>query len=290
MIQRGTDFLAKKGVGSPRLQAELLLAHVLRMPRMKLYLSFERDLAPPEIDALRLLLQRRGQREPLQYIIGSTSFCGLEIAVNKNVLIPRPETEFLAERGWKFLLARPGVPAALDLGTGSGCLAVALAANAPAARVAAVDVSNGALETARANARQNNVAERIDFFHGNMFDALPTGMKFDLIISNPPYIPTARIATLETEVRDFEPRGALDGGADGLDFYRLLAERAAEFLAPGGELLLELDDEGAERARGLFLANGWSAEPVERDDAHRPRILVAHRGDKPHDGPIQIRS
>jgi release factor glutamine methyltransferase len=135
-IQRSVDFLAKKGVDSPRLQSELLLAHALGVPRMKLYLDFERALTTAEQDQLRELIRRRGLREPLQHIVGSTSFCGLEIAVNRHVLVPRPETELLAEGGWQFLNSRPASPApsALDFGTGSGCLSIALAGKCPAAR------------------------------------------------------------------------------------------------------------------------------------------------------------
>src|SRR5438132_4822743 len=148
-IQRSTEFLAKKGVESPRLQAELLLAHVLKLPRMKLYLNFERALAPAELDAVRELVRRRGQREPLQHIIGSTSFCGLEIAVNRHVLVPRPETEQLAERGWRFLSTINHQPSTiLDFGTGSGCLAIALALNCAAARIFALDISKEALKLA----------------------------------------------------------------------------------------------------------------------------------------------
>src|SRR5580658_9389559 len=135
VIQRSTDFLAKKGVASPRLQVELLLAHLLRLPRLQLYLSFERVLTKAELDALRALVQRRGQREPLQYIVGSTSFCGLEIAINCHVLIPRPETELLAERAWTFLQKADGEPNVLEIGTGSGCLAVAVAHHAPKSKI-----------------------------------------------------------------------------------------------------------------------------------------------------------
>src|SRR5277367_6208139 len=158
VIQRSTDFLARKGVASPRLQVELLLAHLLRMPRMKVYLSFERVLTTAELDALRALVQRRGQREPLQYIVGSTSFCGLEIALNADVLIPRPETELLAERAWTFLQKAEGEPSALEIGTGSGCLAIALAHHAPQAKVEATDISGSALELARRNAEANHVS------------------------------------------------------------------------------------------------------------------------------------
>lgn len=284
VIQRSADFLAKKGVASPRLQVELLLAHVLQMPRMKLYLNFERVLTTAELDTLRALVQRRGQREPLQYIAGSTSFCGLEMALNRHVLIPRPETELLAERGWNFLQQRAGATAAWDLGTGSGCLAIALAVHATEARVHATDVSADALEIACKNASRHAVSDRIQFCQGDLFAAAPAGARCDLIISNPPYIPTARIETLEPEVRDFEPRGALDGGADGLDFYRTIAAQAGAFLAPDGQVMLELDEEGADAAREIFQREKWQVEPVQRDYAGQPRILIAHLAPKSHDG------
>jgi len=233
-IQRSTEFLAKKGVDSPRLQTELLLAHLRKQPRMRLYLEFERVLTPAEVDGFRELIRRRGQREPLQHIVGSTSFCGFEIAVNRDVLIPRPETELLAERGWTFLNQLSTINSqpstALDFGTGSGCLAIALACKCPTAEVYAVDISSEALALARENAARHGAAERIRFLHGDGFAAAPAGARFDLIISNPPYIPTAEIASLEPEVRDYDPRGALDGGADGLDYGRRLAAEGARFL------------------------------------------------------------
>ena len=188
VIQRSTEFLAKRDVESPRLQAELLLAHVLALPRMKLYLNFERALSPAETDSMRDLVKRRGTREPLQHILGSVSFCGLEMAVNRSVLIPRPETELLAEAGWEFLAGAGEAASALDLGTGSGCLAIALAVKCPAARVVATDISPEALAVARANAVRHSVAERIDFREGDGFAAVPAGARFDLIVSNPPYI------------------------------------------------------------------------------------------------------
>jgi release factor glutamine methyltransferase len=182
-IQKSAGFLAKKGVDSPRLQTELLLAHLLKLPRMKLYLNFERTLAPAEVDGLREFIKRRGQREPLQYIIGSTSFCGLEIAVNRHALVPRPETELLAESGWEFLskLEQSPHPAgghplparrgegrgegcvALDFGTGTGCIAIALAVKCPSAKIIATDVSPDALALARENAARNSVTDRIEF-------------------------------------------------------------------------------------------------------------------------------
>jgi len=284
-IQRSAGFLDKKGVGAPRLQVELLLAHVLKMPRMNLYLNFERALSTPEADTLREWVRRRGQREPLQYIIGSTSFCGLELAVSRHVLVPRPETEMLAERAWNFLGQLPagGQARALDLGTGSGCLAIALAVHTPQARLDATDLSGDALNTARQNAARHKVAERIDFHQGDGFAAVGRESRFDLIVSNPPYIATAEIQTLEPEVRDYEPRMALDGGADGLDFYRRIAAEAGSFLKPGGRVMLELNDNGAPSVGKIFAQEGWKVEAIEPDYNRFQRIFIAHMTTESHD-------
>jgi release factor glutamine methyltransferase len=277
VIQKSADFLAKKGVDAPRLQTELLLAHVLQMPRMKLYLNFERQLSDPELDSLRKLVQRRGQREPLQHLVGTTAFCGLEIAVNRHVLIPRPETELLAEAGWQFLSTSNQQPAtALDFGTGSGCIAIAVAAKCVTARLVALDVSPEALAAAQQNAAKNNVNDRIEFRQGDGFAALMSGEQFDLIISNPPYIASAEIETLQPEVRDHDPRGALDGGADGLDFYRRLAVEAGQFLKPEGKIMLEFGEGQAEKIGGIFAAQGWSVEAIREDYTQRQRFLIAH--------------
>ena len=276
-IQKSADFLEKKGVDSPRLQAESLLAHALKMPRMKLYLNFERSLSSAETDALRDLIKRRSQREPLQHIVGTTSFCGLEIAVNRNVLVPRPETEMLAELGWQFLSGLSSQPpTALDFGTGSGCIAIALAAKCPAARVTALDISTEALALAKENAARNNVAERIEFLHGDGFAAC-AGRQFDLIVSNPPYIPSEEIAKLQPEVRDFDPRSALDGGLDGLDFYRRLAEEAGAALKSGGRIMMEFGDGQAPGIAEIFENEKWIVESVKDDYSRRPRILVAKK-------------
>ena len=277
-IQKSTEFLGKKNVESPRLQTELLLAHVLQMPRMKLYLNFDRALNAAETDALREFVKRRGQREPLQHIVGTASFCGLEIAVNRHALIPRPETEMLAELGWKFLATLNLPPAtALDFGTGTGCIAIALAAKNPNAKITALDISSAALALAKENAARNKVAERIEFLPSDGFAALTTEMKFDLIVSNPPYIASAEIATLDPEVRDFDPRAALDGGADGLDFYRRLATEGKNFLQPNGKIMLELGDGQADAIKKIFETEKWIVEAVQADYSQRARILVARR-------------
>jgi release factor glutamine methyltransferase len=274
-IQKSTDFLAKRGIESPRLQAELLLAHLLKMPRMKLYLNFDRALTTAETDSFREYIKRRGQGEPLQHITGSVSFCGFEIMVNRNALVPRPETELLAEHGWTFLAASSSPPAALDLGTGTGCIAIALAAKSPPAKITATDLSPDALVLAKQNAEKNVVADKIVFFQGHGFSALPAEAKFDLIISNPPYIPTADIATLQPEVRDFDPRPALDGGADGLVFYRLFASQAKSFLNPGGKIMLEFGDGQASAIKKIFADENWIVEAIKDDYSQRERIFIA---------------
>jgi len=280
-IQKSTEFLAKKGVESPRLQVELLLAHLLKLPRMKLYLNFERLLTTPEVDSFRELIKRRGRREPLQHIVGSTSFCGLELAVNRHALVPRPETEILAELGWQFLNqlpARNSQPStALDFGTGSGCLAVALAVKCPGAQVWAMDISAEALELAKQNAERHRSISGIRFVQSDGFAALPPEIRFDLIISNPPYVPSAEIGTLQPEVRDYDPRCALEGGPDGLDCFRRLAAEGQPFLKPGGRIMLEFGDGQIEDTREIFERQKWIVEAVKEDYSHQPRVLVARR-------------
>jgi len=327
-IKRSTEFLEKKGVESPRLQTELLLAHLLNLRRMQLYLNFERALQTGEVDAFRELIRRRGQREPLQHIVGSTSFCGFEMLVNRNVLIPRPETELLAEQGWTFLnrrlpiedrergassLERESVPAinarardgsapialatmvqgrstlhspcsssplsALDFGTGTGCLAILLALKCTGTEVYALERSAEALAVARQNAERHAMAERIRFLQADGLGALPKDATFDLVISNPPYIPTAEIETLQPEVRDHEPRGALDGGLDGLDYFRRLAKEIPAGLKPDGRLMLEVGDGQAEAVRGILQTEMWIVEAVQEDYNQHSRIIIARRTD-----------
>jgi release factor glutamine methyltransferase len=271
-IQRSADFLGRKGVDSPRLQAELLLAHVLQLPRLKLYLQFERSLSDDEVDRLRALVKRRGDREPLQHILGSTSFCGIEIAVTPDVLIPRPETELLAETAWEYLKKRGGEPVVLDYGTGSGCIAIALAAHCPSAKIHALDVSEKALAVARRNAGTHSIT----FHLGKTFPELPP---LDLFVSNPPYIPSGEIASLQPEVARFDPRLALDGGADGLNFYRHIASEASPLMAPDGCIMLEFGD-GQESALREIFARDWTIDEFKPDFAGKPRILIAHRAKK----------
>ncbi len=276
VIQRGTKFLAGKGVESPRLQVELLLAHALGVPRLNLYLQFERELTGETLDHLREGVQRRGRREPLQYILGSAAFCGLEFRVSSAVLIPRPETELLAEQAWQFLARAGGsAPRVLDYGTGSGCLAVTLALKCPAAAVHAVDVSAAALEVARDNATRHGVAERLRFYCGDGFATLPAELIFDLIVANPPYLRSGDLASLEPEVRDHEPQSALDGGPDGLRVHACLAAGGAARLRRPGCLMVELGDGQEQPVVALLVRHNWIVERVEADYSGRPRILTA---------------
>ena len=278
VIQRSSEFLAKKGVESPRLQVELLLAHVLAMPRMQLYLNFERVLAEVDLEKLREFVKRRGNREPLQHIIGTTQFCGLEFAVNRHVLIPRPETEILAERAWRYLQQRAEklkTTRALDFGTGSGCLAILLAVKCPTSEIHAIDISAQAIAAARENAERHTGATRIKFHLGDGFSVLEQKEKFDLIVSNPPYIPSEEIPTLEPEVRDYDPKLALDGGGDGLDFYRMLSQQAPSRLAEGGRLMLEFGEGQAEKVRAIFESQKWIVEAIEPDYTQRLRFFMA---------------
>jgi release factor glutamine methyltransferase len=243
-------------------------------------------LTATETDSLRELIKRRAAREPLQHIVGSTSFCGYEITVNRHILVPRLETELLAELGWQFLVAatkqseggsafNDQTLAALDFGTGSGCIAISLAAKCPDAKIVATDISADAIALAKENAVRNKVAERIEFLQGDGFAALAGGMQFDLIISNPPYIPSAEIETLEPEVRDFDPPLALDGGMDGLEFYRLIASQAKTFVKPAGKIMVEFGDGQAEAVRKIFETEKWIVEAVKEDYSQRARIFIA---------------
>lgn len=283
IIQRSAEFLTRKGVESPRLQVELLLAHLLQMPRMKLYLNFDRVVTEAEQGTLREWVKRRGEREPLQHIVGTAPFCGMEFTVNREVLVPRPETELLVEEALRLLGARSeseGAATVLDFGTGSGCIAISVASRAAAGTVVhAVDVSPAALEVARANALRLGVGERVLFHNGDGLAVLEPGLRFDLVLSNPPYIPAAEIATLDPEVRDFDPRLALDGGADGLDFYRRLADQARARMKRGGRMVLEFGDGQHGDISALLVAAGWTVETLCKDFAGKERIVIARAGD-----------
>jgi release factor glutamine methyltransferase len=253
-------YLAEKGVENPRLEAEWLLCDALSLDRVGLYLNFDKPLSDEELAAYRNLVARRGRREPLQYILGSQEFMGLDFEVTPAVLIPRHDTEVLVAE----TVRRGGqAKSILDIGTGSGCVAICLAKALPAAEVSTVDVSADALAVARRNAERIGVA--VQFFQGSLFEPF-AGRRFDMVVSNPPYIPAAEIDTLQQEVREFEPVGALDGGADGLDFYRSISAGAPGYLAPGGWLLFEVGAGQAPQVLGLMKDAGFTLDCFTKTD------------------------
>ena len=215
IIKRTTDFLEKRGVESPRLNAELLIGHALALKRMQLYLQFERPLTETELEKIRPLVKRRGNREPVQYILGETEFSGLKLKVDRRALIPRPETEYLIELIMKRL---PEAPATiLDLGTGSGAIALALAKAYPGASVTAVDKSIDALALARENAVACGLNERVRFLESDWFSSIAENEQFQLIVANPPYLSDQEMNEAPPEVREFEPAMALSAGSNSTD-------------------------------------------------------------------------
>ena len=269
MLQWTAEYFSGKGIESARLEAELLLAATLGLNRVGLYVNFERPLDTGELAAFRERVRRRAQREPLQYILGETEFWSLAFNVGPAVLVPRADTEILVEEA---LMRIEGAARILDVGTGSGAIAIALAHEKPEIKVTALDCSEQALEVARSNALSNGVADRVVLLAGDLA-ALPAG-PFEMVVSNPPYIPSKDWEGLMPEVRDYEPRLALDGGGDGLQAYRHLAAQAGQLLAPGGWLLVEVGIGQAAEVGALFAAVGL-VDVGQRDDySGIPRVVM----------------
>ena len=268
LLRWTADYFAGRSLDAPRLDAELLLADTLGLDRVGLYVNFERPLQTEELTAYRERIKRRAAREPLAYILGRTEFWSLPLKVTPAVLIPRPETELLVEQALPRLTGRSQV---LDIGTGSGALAIALASERPELTITAIDVSPAALAVALENARCNGVVERIRFEQHDLAD-LPSG-PYALVVANPPYIPSGELATLMPEVRDFEPWLALDGGADGLAAYRAITAQADRLLAPGGWLLVEVGAGQAAAVRDLLATAGLMELFAARDLADIERVV-----------------
>jgi release factor glutamine methyltransferase len=260
LIQWSDKYLRARGIEHPRLNAERMLASVLGCERIQLYTRFDQPLRQRELEAYKSLFLRRLEREPLQYILGETEFYGRRFAVRPPVLIPRPETEHLVEAAIETAgILGGGAIRILDAGTGSGCIAVTLAAELPDALVTAVDLSSAALEVARENAESHGVAARIGFHCTDMHAAdlpLPAAGRYDIVAANPPYIPVDVWKRLPVEIKDHEPESALTDGGDGLSHYRKLSVRAPNLLNPGGWMLCELGHDQFARAAELFTAEG----------------------------------
>lgn len=251
-----TEFFKKNKVPDARLDAQYILAHGLKMKRMDLYLNFDRPLTENELTILRPLVARRAKREPLQHIIGNTSFRGFLINCDKRALIPRPETEMMVDFV-KEETSLPEEPLIADIGTGTGAIAIALAKEIPSAKIFAVDISKDALDLAISNATQNEVEDKISFFEGDLLSALPAESKLHVIVANLPYIPLKDQTSLQEEVRLFDPALALFGGEDGLDLIRRLLREIENRLALGAVIWLEIASEQEEILKNEISQYPW---------------------------------
>ena len=263
--------MAEAGVPDAEVDASLLLSHITGKNPMNLRLDSWSQVSLADEKQLRALCEKRKTRTPLQYLTGVQSFLGRDLQVDDRVLIPRPETELLAERAISALQCRPA-PAALDMCCGSGCLAVSLALGVPGATVHAADLSEGALAVTALNAQR--LGAKVTLHQGDLFGSLPAGMQFDVIVSNPPYIPAADCLCLQEEVRR-EPMLALDGGADGYDFYRRITKDAPRFLKDGGVLLLEVGYDQAAAVMSLCRDVGFREVMAHKDYQHIERMVEA---------------
>ncbi|MCG8558148.1 MAG: peptide chain release factor N(5)-glutamine methyltransferase [Proteobacteria bacterium] len=270
-----TQDLAGRGVGSPRLDAELLVAEALRCDRIRLYMDLQQPMEPGELAAVRALVKRRRAREPIAYILGRREFYGRCFAVDRSVLIPRPETESVVECALA-TLKRDSAARVLDIATGSGALAVTLAAERPHLQVDASDSSEAALRVARVNAGRHGVSQRMSFFAGDLFAPLPPDRAYAMIVCNPPYVSSEQWSALQPEIRLYEPREALLAASGGLSFYERIVPAAARWLEPGGRLLLEVGAEQASRVVAMLRRHGAYDEPaVARDVGGRERVVAA---------------
>ncbi len=279
LLEWTTGRFRERGIDSPRLEAEILLACALGIRRIDLYVRHDQIVDDAGRARFRDMVRRRQEGCPTAHIVGKKEFYSLDFAVSPATLIPRPDTELLVDEALR--QAKPLTdPLIADIGTGTGCVAVALAHRLPKARIVAVDISPEALETARGNATRLGVADRVDFRLGDLLAPL-AGLRPDLIVSNPPYIPTNDIAGLDPGVRDHEPALALDGGPDGLRVIERLAEQALSLLAPGGRLLVEIGAGQEEGARGVLTRAGFTVESVRKDGGGHPRVVRAGRPSAP---------
>ncbi len=275
-----STYFSSKSISNARLDAEWLLANVLNCTRLDLYLQFERILTPDERTQYREFVQRRTQREPVQYILGQAEFRGLVFQVTPDVLIPRPETELLVDAVLENIAGRPDKHLrVLDIGTGSGCIAVSVAKESPLTEVWAMEVSPEALKVARGNAASHGA--EIHFLQQDIFQPFVEKMpRFDIVVSNPPYVAPVEKEILPPEVKNYEPSAALFTPGDGLNFYRQFIKIAPEILAPEGFFILEMGYEKSNLINNLFTGNGYQTQ-IKKDYANIERILIANTKEKP---------
>lgn len=267
------QYFADKGIENPRLDAEILLCAVLSCPRINLYVHFDQPLKADELAKYREFVLRRGRQEPLAYILGEKAFMNYTFKVTPAVLVPRPETELLVETLIELNDSSNKIRI-LDLGTGSGAIIISLLSLLPLSEGTAVDISPAALAVATENAERIGVRERFTPVLSDLYSKLPAGERYDVIVSNPPYIPTEDITTLAADVQK-EPKGALDGGKDGLDFYRRIIAGASEHLLPGGLLAFEIGIHQSDAVTQLCREQGFSVTAVRKDYAGIERMIFA---------------
>lgn len=272
-IRLSTEYLDKKKIDSPRINAELLLAHIIGCKRLDLYLAFDRPLTEPELNIYRGLIKRRASYEPLQYIIGTVEFYGLVFKVTPSVLIPRPETELLVENIIKELSDKEQLNI-LEIGCGSGNITISLAYHLKQAQIITTDISDAALNLAKENSQKLGVAERISFIRHNILtDDLLRFSMFDLVVSNPPYVSLQSYSSLQKEIMDFEPRLAVTDESDGLTFYRIISEKVSGNIKKGGKLFFEISHGQCDDVKSIMTKNNFSKIEVIKDYQNIERIV-----------------
>lgn len=300
IIKKSAEFLSKKGVESPRLDSELITSQALGIPRLQLYLNFDKTVPPEKAELIKEMVIQRGKRIPLQHILGNVVFCGVNLKIDKRALIPRSETEILTETAIE-LLKDTESPLILDFGTGSGCIAIAMAKKIPSAKIVALDISSEALELAKENSSLNNVMDRVYFCQSDGFSIFEKSkfsdlneflspdldskrhsddsgsILFDAIVSNPPYIPESEIPNLQPEVKEYDPIIALNGGADGLDIIRVLAREGGKYLKPAGFMAIEIGAGQSSQVSRIMEGQGWQIKSVLKDYNKIERVIVASR-------------
>lgn len=276
LLNRSASYLASKGSSSPRLDAEVLLADILDCTRIQLYVGFDRGLDEKAVDLYRQAIMRRGRREPVAYITGKKEFMGRDLHVSRDVLVPRPETEHMAEIAVDAAKGMAG-SLAVELCCGTGAAGIHFAISVPGSHLVLTDISEGALEVAKKNVEDYGLTERTQLLLGDLFEALPERFlgKFDLMMANPPYISSEEIQGLEPEVAKHEPRLALDGGSDGLDFYRRISKGAGSWMKPGGAIVLEIGSKQAEAVSSMLRHSGFRDVKLHKDLQGFDRVVIA---------------
>jgi len=276
-LNAASDYLKNKRIKSARLNSELLLAHILNCKRLELYLSFDRPLQKNETDSYRELLKRRGTFEPLQYIIGKVEFYGLEFVVNSAVLIPRPETELLVEAIIESAKTDHGINI-LDIGSGSGNISIALAKNIPNCKVIGIDISEEAIEISKRNAELNKVENQVMFVNKDVSNGIEIKEnRFDIVVSNPPYVSLEDFVSLDSELRLFEPKIALTDEGDGLSFYRKIVPLSGSLLNNTGKIFLEIGAGQSEAVKQLLIDSDYNNINVKKDYSDIERIIVGEK-------------